>query len=96
MLLAHMLFSAFFFAFESAGNSRLASMAIMAMTTKSSIRVKACLDTVFISLEISSCGWAWFSCLTLWANDTEDSQANPSVPDRTGSTRESGETALLS
>jgi len=41
------------------------------------------------TLLCSSGGVGWFSCLTLWANDTEHSQANPPSPDRTGSTRES-------
>jgi len=66
------------------------------MTTKSSMRVKACLDTIFISLQLLSGGLGWFSFLNLWTNDTEHSQANPLAPDRTGSIHESGETALLS
>jgi hypothetical protein len=60
------------------------------------MRVKARLDSVFISLWLSIGGVGWFSFLTLWTNDTEHSQANPSTPDRTGSTRESGEIASLS
>src|SRR6266536_1659907 len=51
----HLIFWAFSFAFDSAGRSKLARMAMMAITTRSSIKVKAC-RTIGVTESREPCG----------------------------------------
>ncbi len=52
-LLRHLIWFAFPFARAKAGNNKLAKIAMMAITTSSSMSVNARLDSAFISLQLS-------------------------------------------